>query len=210
MQTSRQANRANRRDTCPDRRLSCMRRNRFGTAPTFHTRRPSLYKTAKPSVYRPLLTDATETPCDEAVGKRMGNPALASSSPMRNGRTIDDQPAKALTPSAHESRTPLDAVVHQTLKAGLTRRRTLRKRARYRITPVSRGGIRSGIDLDKALALFDQIEGRETAHAPADSPIPAGHAAATLRRAQHIDAFIDSRYHPFIQPRPATLLRGGS
>lgn len=82
---------------------------------------------------------------------------------MRTTLTIDDRLAKALKQSAHESGKSLNAVVNETLKAGLARRRTLPKRTRYRITPVSLGGVRPGIDLDKALALFDQIEGHETA-----------------------------------------------
>jgi hypothetical protein len=83
---------------------------------------------------------------------------------MRTTLTIDDRLAKALKQSAHESGQSLDAVVDETLNAGLARRRTLHKRARYRITSVSLGGVRPGLNLDKALALFDQIEGHATAH----------------------------------------------
>lgn len=82
---------------------------------------------------------------------------------MRTTLTIDDRLAKALKQSAHESGKSLNAVVNETLKAGLARRRMLHKRARYRITPIPLGGVRPGIDLDKALALFDQVEGHETA-----------------------------------------------
>lgn len=82
---------------------------------------------------------------------------------MRTTLTLDDRLAKALKQSARKSGKSLDAVVNETLKAGLARCRPLPKRTRYRITPVSLGGVKPGIDLDKALALFDRIEGQETA-----------------------------------------------
>lgn len=84
---------------------------------------------------------------------------------MRTTLALDDRLAKALKQSARKSGKSLDTVVNEPLKAGLARRRTLRKPARYRLTPVSLGGVRSGLDLDKALALFDRIEGQETAQA---------------------------------------------
>ncbi|MDC8446956.1 MAG: hypothetical protein LV473_01225 [Nitrospira sp.] len=82
---------------------------------------------------------------------------------MRTTLTLDDRLAKVLKQSARKSGKSLDRVVNETLKAGLAGRRTTRKRTRYRITPVSLGGVKPGIDLDKALALFDRIEGQKTA-----------------------------------------------
>jgi hypothetical protein len=83
---------------------------------------------------------------------------------MRTTLTLDDRLAKALKRSAHLSGKSLDTVVNETLKVGLASRRRARKPTRYRLRPVSLGSIRPGLDLDKALELFDRIEGQEAAH----------------------------------------------
>lgn len=82
---------------------------------------------------------------------------------MRTTLTLDDRLAKALKRSARQSGKSLDTVVNETLKVGLASRRRARKPTRYRLKPVPLGGVKPGIDLDKALALFDRIEGQEAA-----------------------------------------------
>lgn len=81
---------------------------------------------------------------------------------MRTTLTIDDLLAKALKKAAHESGQSLKAVVNETLRAGLAAGRTPLKPRPYRIKPVSLGGVRPGIDLDKSLQVADLLELQET------------------------------------------------
>jgi hypothetical protein len=82
---------------------------------------------------------------------------------MRTTLTLDDRLAKALKKTAHESGKTLKAVVNETLRAGLAAGRTITKPKPYRVKPVSLGGVRPGIDLNKALRIADQMELQETA-----------------------------------------------
>ena len=63
----------------------------------------------------------------------------------------------ALKEEARRSGRPLKRVVNDTLRAGLARRKAPAAR-RYRLTPVSLGGVAAGIDLDKALRLAEVLE----------------------------------------------------
>lgn len=81
---------------------------------------------------------------------------------MRTTLTLDDRLAKALKKAAHESGKSLKAVVNETLRAGLAAGRTTSKPKPYRVKPVSLGGARPGIDLDKSLQVADLLELQET------------------------------------------------
>ena len=79
---------------------------------------------------------------------------------MRTTLTIDDGIAQALKDLAHRSNKPFKQVVNETLRAGLSDAGSRRPR-RYKIKPAALGGVSPGIDLDKALALADDLEDRE-------------------------------------------------
>jgi hypothetical protein len=80
---------------------------------------------------------------------------------MRTTLTIEDRIARDLKALAHRSGKPFKAVVNETLRAGLVARQEQRKPKRYRLRAASLGGVRAGIDLDKALALADSLEDEE-------------------------------------------------
>ena len=77
---------------------------------------------------------------------------------MRTTLTIDDRIARNLKEIAHRSGKPFKTVVNETLRAGLTADQERPKAKRYRVRTVSLGGVRRGVDLDKALALADSLE----------------------------------------------------
>jgi hypothetical protein len=81
---------------------------------------------------------------------------------MRTTLTIDDATAQELKDLAHRSNKPFKQVVNETLRAGLAAAAT-RGRRRYRLKPARLGGMRPGVNLDKALALADAIEDHELA-----------------------------------------------
>lgn len=81
---------------------------------------------------------------------------------MRTTLTIDDGIAKALKDLAHRSNKPFKTVVNETLRAGLGATGE-RRGKRYRVRPAALGGVSSGINLDKALALADALEDQELA-----------------------------------------------
>jgi hypothetical protein len=81
---------------------------------------------------------------------------------MRITLTIDDRIAKALEDLAHRSNRPFKEVVNDTLCAGLTAKATPKAKP-YVVRPAALGGPMPGINLDKALALSDAIEGQELA-----------------------------------------------
>lgn len=77
---------------------------------------------------------------------------------MRTTLTLDDDIAKDLKEAAYRGGTSFKATVNDALRAGLTAAGAPAKRKRYRIAPASLGGVRPGIDLDKALQLADALE----------------------------------------------------
>lgn len=81
---------------------------------------------------------------------------------MRTTLTLDADVARSLREEAARSGRPLKAVVNEALRAGLAARKA-RPARRYRLKPVSLGGVLPGVDLDKALALADALEDREIA-----------------------------------------------
>ena len=81
---------------------------------------------------------------------------------MRTTLTIDDELAEALKELAYKSGKSVKEVVNQTLRAGLAAgRRPPAKR--YRLKPVSLGGVVPGVNLDKALQLAAELEDQEIA-----------------------------------------------
>lgn len=81
---------------------------------------------------------------------------------MRTTLTLDDQLAQELKEVAHKAGKPFKEVVNETLRKGLRSKRTPAAKP-YRLKTVSLGGVRPGVNLDKALALADAIEDEEIA-----------------------------------------------
>jgi hypothetical protein len=76
---------------------------------------------------------------------------------VRTTLTLEDDLARALREEARRSGRPLKRIVNETLRVGLVARKAPRSR-RYRLTPVSLGGVVPGVDLDKALRLAEALE----------------------------------------------------
>ena len=76
---------------------------------------------------------------------------------MRTTLTLEQDLARALKDEARRSGQPLKRIVNDTLRAGLAARRAPTPR-RYRLTPVSLGGVVPGVNLDKALRLAAALE----------------------------------------------------
>lgn len=77
---------------------------------------------------------------------------------MRTTLTLDDDIAAALKEAAYRTGRSFKAAVNETLRAGLAAIEAPPRRKRYRVVPASLGGVRPGIDLDKALQLADALE----------------------------------------------------
>ena len=77
---------------------------------------------------------------------------------MRTTITLDDHLARELKSLAHSTGKPFKQVVNETLQEGLARRGLRGRKRRYRLTPLSLGGVLPGIDLDKALRLAGDLE----------------------------------------------------
>ncbi len=80
---------------------------------------------------------------------------------MRTTLTLEDQLAKALKKEAFRTNRSFKEVVNTTLRAGLAAARGSVEPRGFRIEPVSLGGVRPGIDLDRTLALADALEDAE-------------------------------------------------
>ena len=80
---------------------------------------------------------------------------------MRTTLTIDDETARRLREKAHRTGRSFKQVVNEALRSGLQRGPRPR---RYRLKPVSLGGVHPGIDLDRALRLSDAMEDEGIAH----------------------------------------------
>jgi hypothetical protein len=74
---------------------------------------------------------------------------------MRTTLTLDDQLATELQGIARRSGKPFKEIVNETLRNGL------RSSKPYRLATVSLGGVRAGVNLDKALSIADAIEDEE-------------------------------------------------
>jgi hypothetical protein len=82
---------------------------------------------------------------------------------MRTTLTLDDQLAKELKEVAHRAGKPFKEVVNETLRNGLSSKHARPSAKPFRLTTVSLGGVRPGVNLDKALSLADAIEDEEIA-----------------------------------------------
>ena len=76
---------------------------------------------------------------------------------MRTTLTLDPDVAADLKRRARRSGRPFRDVVNEALRIGL-RTQTAPAARRYRLHPVSLGGVAPGIDLDRALRLADALE----------------------------------------------------
>lgn len=81
---------------------------------------------------------------------------------MRTTLTVDDQLVQELKEVAHKTGKPFKEVVNETLRNGLRSKRSPSPKP-YRLATVSLGGVRPGINLDKALSIADAIEDEEIA-----------------------------------------------
>jgi hypothetical protein len=82
---------------------------------------------------------------------------------MRTTLTIDDEIAESLKETAYRTDQSFKQVVNETLRAGIAAGQKPEKPRRYRLEPVSLGGVRPGFDLDRALKISDALEDREIA-----------------------------------------------
>ena len=72
--------------------------------------------------------------------------------------TLDDRLAKRLRARVHRNRQSLREVVNQALNLGLDAMDKPPQPARYRLKAASMGGLRTGVNLDTALALANQLD----------------------------------------------------
>jgi hypothetical protein len=77
---------------------------------------------------------------------------------MRTTLTIDDDLAATLKESSRRSGKPFKQLLNETLRAGLQAQQAPPRPRRYRVRPKALGGVRPGLDLDKALRLADALE----------------------------------------------------
>lgn len=77
---------------------------------------------------------------------------------MRTTLTLDDALAKELKKRAAETGRSFKETVNDLLARGLVAAEGGAEPRPYRIEPVSLGGVREGIDLDKALSLAAALE----------------------------------------------------
>ncbi|HSY49368.1 MAG TPA: DUF2191 domain-containing protein [Thermoanaerobaculia bacterium] len=82
---------------------------------------------------------------------------------MRTTLTLDDQLAQELKEVAHRAGKPFKDVVNETLRDGLRSKRARPSPKPYRLVTVSLGGVRPGLNLDKALSIADAVEDEEIA-----------------------------------------------
>ncbi len=76
---------------------------------------------------------------------------------MRTTLTIDDQLMESLKQTAQQCGLPLKQVVNEALRLGLHELRQPKAKP-YRLPSVHMGGLRSKVDLDKALLLASGLE----------------------------------------------------
>ncbi len=76
---------------------------------------------------------------------------------MRTTLTIDEQVGAALQETARRMGKPYKAVVNEALRLGLHAMAHPSARP-YHLVPSALGGVRTGLNLDKALAIADALE----------------------------------------------------
>lgn len=81
---------------------------------------------------------------------------------MRTTLTLDPDLARALRQRAHDANRSFKDVVNEAIRAGLTRGPRPRRHA-YSVKARHLGGVRAGVDLDKALQIAAALEDTEIA-----------------------------------------------
>jgi Ribbon-helix-helix protein, copG family len=76
---------------------------------------------------------------------------------MRTTLTLEEDLARALREEARRTGQSLKRIVNETLRAGLAARKAAATR-RYRLTPVSLGGVVPGVNINQALRLAEALE----------------------------------------------------
>ena len=76
---------------------------------------------------------------------------------MRTTLTLDDDLGANLKRLARQTGRPFKEIVNDALRAGLRARAAPAPR-RYRLQPVSLGGVAPGVDLDRVLRLADALD----------------------------------------------------
>ncbi len=82
---------------------------------------------------------------------------------MRTTLTIEDEVARALRKQAYETGRSFKEVVNRALRLGITYEQAGLGSRRYKVKPVSLGGVLPGLNLDKALLIADELEETEIA-----------------------------------------------
>lgn len=82
---------------------------------------------------------------------------------MRTTIRLDDQLLIAAKKLAAERGTTLTAIIEDTLREALSRRKPPRRRRRFRLPTFGHGGTRPNVDLDNSAALLDLMEGLDGA-----------------------------------------------
>lgn len=82
---------------------------------------------------------------------------------MRTTLTLDDRLERELKRLAADSGRSFKETVNSVIARGLAAEGGHRPSEPYRIEPVSLGGVRPGVNLDKALALADALDDEERA-----------------------------------------------
>lgn len=77
---------------------------------------------------------------------------------MRTTLTLDEDLAARLKELAFKSGKTFKKVVNEALRSGLEAGQRPPRRRRYQLRPASLGGVRPGVDLDRALGLADSLE----------------------------------------------------
>jgi hypothetical protein len=80
----------------------------------------------------------------------------------RTTLTLESDLARTLRQRAHDTNRSFKDVVNEAIRAGLSSARAPRRRT-YRVNATHLGGVRPGIDLDKALQLAAALEDAEIA-----------------------------------------------
>jgi hypothetical protein len=81
---------------------------------------------------------------------------------MRTTLTLDADLARELRRRAHETNRSFKEVVNEAIRAGLAQGRPARRRP-FRLKSVHLGGVRPGVDLNKALQIASTLEDAEIA-----------------------------------------------
>jgi hypothetical protein len=80
----------------------------------------------------------------------------------RTTLTLESDLVRALRQRAHDTNRSFKDVVNEAIRAGLSATPPARRRA-YRLKATHLGGVRPGVDLDKALQLASALEDAEIA-----------------------------------------------